>query len=229
MSWAEVKKINNNMKKSLNEQMRDIKFQPMRVITSSTTYSPEKTGIYKVICVGAGGNGGYGDSSNTYGGGGGGGGGVAIKTLRLVKGTSYQVTASSTASFVYNTSTIITAGSGGTGSYSGGGSGGSASGGDYNYTGTSGQSNKLSRCQAPLPGSVGVAISDLTRTPSPYTGTLVCANQTYIVTYIYGDCILNYGGGGTGAGYYANIDDKGGYATNGKPASVIIIPLELEE
>ena len=57
MSWGEVGRLNNNFKKPLNEQMRDMQYKPLRIITSTTTYKPEKTGLYKIICVGAGGDG----------------------------------------------------------------------------------------------------------------------------------------------------------------------------
>lgn len=217
---------------NVNNMVKDSRFLPMRVITTTGTYTPEKTGTYKVICVGAGGDGGYGATSSP-GGGGGGGGGVAIKDIRLVRGTNYNVTVSTTASFAAGTTTI-SATRGGSGTYSSGGSGGTASGGDYNYPGTAG-SNVRAQGQAPTGGSVGVVISGLTTTPPSYFGTLIISasdpSRTYNVNFVYGDCILNYGGGGTGAGAYATTGTGGsaGYATDGKPAAVIIIPLEMEE
>ena len=48
MSWGEVFKINKNMKRALNEQLRDLKFQEVKIITSTGTYTPTKTGLYKV-------------------------------------------------------------------------------------------------------------------------------------------------------------------------------------
>lgn len=225
MSWAEVFKINSNMKKPLNEQLRDMTLLPIRAITTTMTYTPEKTGIYKVICVGAGGNGGASYSSNDVGGGSGGGGGVAIKTLKLLSSGSYSVTVGSTASFAYDSSTIITATSGGTGNSDSGGDGGTASGGDYNFNGTEGDSTGAT-AQAPAPGSVTALITGLTRTPQPYIGTL---GGTRVISFNFGESILDYGGGGTGAGYYNSSSDRAKYSTNGKPAAVIIIPLELEE
>ena len=225
MSWSEVFKINSNMKKPLNEQLRDMTLLPIRAITTSMTYTPEKTGIYKVICVGAGGDGGSSYASNDVGGGSGGGGGVAIKTLKLLSSGSYAVTVGSTASFVYDSSTIITATSGGSGSTSGGGSGGTASGGDYNYNGTSGDDTGTAG-QAPPPGSVTAYITGLTRTPQPHIGTL---GGKYVVAFNFGESILDYGGGGTGAAYYVSSSDRARYSTDGKLAAVIIVPLELEE
>ena len=228
MSWAEVFKINKNMKKALNEQLRDAIGIPMRIITSSTTYTPEKTGIYKIICVGAGGDG-YVDTSSNGGGGCGGGGGVAIKTMRLSSATSYAVTIGTTASFAYDT-TAITATAGNRGQYYSNSTGGTASGGDNNYTGTGGAYSKVNY-QSASPGSVGVAILGLTNTPSPYVGILgtvsTVAMQSY--NYPYGVSLLNYGGGGSAIWFYENSTARGGYAISGKPAAVIIIPLEMEE
>lgn len=224
MSWGEVFKINKNMKRALNEQLRDLKFQPIRIITTTTTYTPEKTGLYKVICVGAGGNGGYSNSVGSVGAGSGGGGGVAIKTIKLDSDTSYSVTVSATASFAYN-SEAITATAGGYGLSNVAGAGGTASGGDYNYTGESGSNTgTISTGTSHVPpatGSVGVFISDLTRSPSPdYADSKI---------FPYGDSLLNYGGGGTAYGYYNGSGSYGGYASVGKPAAVIIIPIEMEE
>ena len=228
MSWSEVSKINNNMKRSINEQLRDMKYQAIRVVTSNLTYTPEKTGLYKIICVGKGGNGYYDASSSpTYRATGGGGGGVAVKTMRLSKDKTYQITASSSTASFASDSDIITATGGASGTDT---SGGSASGGDYNFPGTKGATISTS-FQAPRPGSVGVVIADLLRTPASYFGTLVNGktNITYTISYEYGDSILNYGGGGTGAGFFVDYTYNGGYSTTGKPAAVIIIPIEMEE
>ena len=142
MSWSEVFKINKNMKRALDEQMRDAIALPMRIITTSTTYTPEKTGIYKVICVGAGGKSGGATGSSMSGvyGDSGGGGGVAIKTLKLLSSESYNITVGSSASF----SNILTATSGGNGAKNSPGSGGTATGGDYNFSGGNGKAD--SRC-----------------------------------------------------------------------------------
>ena len=230
MSWAEVFKINSNMKKPLNEQLNEVKEQlngrlrnticlPMRVITFSSTYTPEKTGLYKVICVGGGGGAG-GGSSSSYSGltkkNGGGGGGVAIKTLRLSSTTSYNVTVSTTASF----STELSATAGTSSSV------GTASGGDSNYQGHSGNSAGDVFDTGVVGGSVGVAITELTRTHS-VTHTDF---SSYITELRYGDSLLGYGGGAPTLMYYD--EDAGRYYTvsmMGQPAAVIIIPLEMEE
>ena len=227
MSWSKVFKINKNMKRALNEQIQDLKCTPMRVITTTQSYTPEKTGLYKVICVGAGGNGGASCSTNVMGASGGGGGGVAIKILTLSKNSTYNITVGTTASFAYDTNTIFTATGGASGSYGSGGVGGSASGGDYNYTGTSG-TGVAGSLVIPMPGSVGVSITELIRTPSPML-SVVQATSSYTVQLPYGDSLLNYGGGGSGVYFYNSNSDRSEKYMSGKPASVIIIPLEMEE
>lgn len=235
MSWGEVFKINSNMKKPINEQLRDMKYQAVRIITTTTTYKPEKTGMYKIICVGKGGDGGYESVSNaSFYGLSGGGGGVAIKTMRLSSSTNYSVTVGTTASFAAGSTTITAiAGSPSTSVSSGTvGAGGTASGGDYNFSGTTGR-RIAAEFNAPVGGSVGVWIDGLSNTPAPHVGTLIEASGAsplvYCIGYAYGDSILNYGGGGTGAGFYTSSTYRGGYSTAGKPAAVIIIPLEMEE
>lgn len=228
MSWAEVFKINSNIKKPLNEQIRGTVCLPMRLITSSTTYKPEKTGWYKVICVGAGGScGSYSGVSNASGQkiATGGGGGVAIKTIKLSSAQSYSVTVSTTASF----GSILSATAGGSGSASSSsmsyGTGGTASGGDYNFTGCSGTggsgSSKTGVCFAA--GGTGVAITELSRTVK----SGVIKGDEY-VEVTYGESILGYGSGApgfvytTGTSYYC-------YTATAQSAVVIIIPLEMEE
>ena len=118
MSWAEVFKINKNMKRALNEQIRDLKCNPMRVITTTQSFTPEKTGLYKVICVGAGADS-YGNTtsySSDMIAEAGSGGGVALKTIKLYSSKSYNVTVSTTASFAYD-STALTATPGVKGTY----------------------------------------------------------------------------------------------------------------
>lgn len=223
MSWTKVFKINKNMKRSLDEQMRDLKFQPIRIITQSTTYTPEKTGLYKVICIGAGGNGSYNDSFNNYSASGGSSGSVAIKTLKLTKSTSYNVTVSTTSSF----STELTATS----------SGGTATGGDYNFNGVAG-GYTTSDGNPVKGGSVGVAISDLFTigtssividftSDSDYTDRKMLQYELF-----YGDSLLGYGGGGGAVVYDSGPSTTrvmDGRKLNGLPAAVLIIPLEMEE
>lgn len=232
MSWGEVYKINSNMKKPINEQLRDMKYNPIRVITATGTYTPEKTGTYKVICVGKGGDGAVDKTSspNNYRAAAGGGGGVAIRTMRLSRGTSYSVTVSTTASFA-DGSTIVTATGGGSATSR---SGGTASGGDSNYSGTAGGYTSTEFLGA-TPGSVGVELSGLSCSPAPVIGTLtdnLSASTTagaHVISLAYGRCILEYGGGGNGAAYYSNSSNADGITTPGRPAAVIIVPLEMEE
>lgn len=232
MSWGEVFKINSNMKKPINEQLRDQKYNPIRVITATGTYTPEKTGTYKVICVGKGGDGAADNSSspNNYRAAAGGGGGVAVRTMRLSRGTSYSVTVSTTASFA-DGSTIVTATGGGSATSRGGGT---ASGGDSNYSGTAGGYTS-SEFQSTTPGSVGVEISGLSNTPAPVVATLIDTNTasitygTYVVSLPYGRSLLEYGGGGNAAAFYTSSTVHGKITSAGRPAAVIIVPLEMEE
>lgn len=219
MSWAEVFKINKNMKKALNEQLRDMKFQPIRIITATGTFKPEKTGLYKVICVGAGGEG---QASYNAGVASGGAGGVAIKTLRLVSTTSYNVTVSSTASFAYGTD-ALTATSGDDAFSAEGGDGGTASGGDFNYPGGNGDDSSGSR-NIPHPGSVGVFISDLSVSKST---TRTVLGEVFDIPY--GDSILGYGGGGSSVMIDNGSSNRGTAILLGQPAAVVIVPIEMEE
>ena len=225
MSWAEVFKINSNMKKPLNEQLRDIKHQPIRIITATGAFTPEKNGLYKVICVGAGGNGSHDDDSNYVSVASGGGGGVAISILRLDKTHSYNVTVGTTASFTHESGSLTaTAGGNGDADESEPGIGGSASGGDFNYPGLNGSyifSTSSNKLVTATPGSVGVFISDLSRRGDVEWVILnsVARKMTY------GDSIITYGGAGNGFGEYM----AKGASMHGLPAAVIIIPVEMEE
>lgn len=223
MSWGEVFKINSNMKKPLNEQLRDMKFQPIRVITSTGTYIPEKTGIYKIICIGSGGDGAYAQTGSNLGSSGGGGGGVAIKVMKLTSSVSYSVTVSTTASFAYSGGAITATSGGAAFSGKSAGVGGTASGGDYNYVGEAGSSSSSFNTGVRA-GSVGVVLTDLTRS---HYRTNALRNGT-ATTYLVCDGILNYGGGGTvlvdsyNSTYVANTVAP-------LPAAILIIPLEMEE
>lgn len=219
MSWAEVFKINKNMKRSLDEQLRDMKHNPIRVITTTGTYTPEKTGLYKVICIGAGG-----DSYYRYSGGervaAGHGGGVAIKDLFLDSDTSYNVTVSTSASF----GTELTATAGSSDYYLNSdwynGEVGTASGGDYNFNGTRGDWGTASNVTRDG-GSVGVVIGEFTR-------QRVLVESFGGNTLMYGESLLNYGGGGP-AVFVSNSDGEREVLLNGLPAAILIIPLEMEE
>ena len=228
MSWGEVFKINSNMKKPLNEQLREARFLPLRIITSNATFTPEKTGIYKVICVGAGGSGTYYGATDEERGSGG-SGGVAIKTVKLVKGTGYSVTVGTTASFSYGSGSLTaTAGTATSIVYKSYevGAAGTASGGDYNYAGQPGNYQSSStQGSCPTPGSVGVFISELSRSSSRWV--VLGGISTEI---LQGNSILGYGGGGSAA-FRAKTSTESTYdwgTTPGLPAAVIIIPLEME-
>ena len=214
MSWAETSRINKNVKKTLNEQLRDMRYNIIEVITQTGVYSPVKSGLYKVICVGAGG---YGTrltqgSTNYYVGGS--GGGVAIKNIRLTKGASYSVTVSTTASF----GNIMTATGGVTRTYSEA-LAGTATGGDYNFDGEAGEmrSGSDNPCRG---GSVGVYIPSLSR-----TSRIGDFNNNDM---LYGDSIMNYGGGGPAVYCYYDSENKYVYTLDGLPAAVLIIPIEVE-
>ena len=230
MSWAEVFKINNNMKKPLNEQLRDLKFQPVKIITATGTYTPEKTGIYRVICIGAGGDGAI-NTGSIYGrAGSGGAGGVAIKTLKLLSTGSYNVTVSTTASFSYgNDSITATAGTkaSATSSAATAGVGGTASGGDRNYPGGNGSySNDVGSGKCVNPGSVGVYISDFYRSNNRVTMIYDAVSEVQL-----GDSLLGFGGSGNSMyrGTSGNSSSVASVLFPGMPAGIIIIPLELEE
>ena len=91
--------VNNNFKKPLNEQIMDYSLIPARLFTTTGTFTPSVTGLYRIICIGAGGNGGNaitGGSGNKKGGG---AGGVVIGIKRLTQNTVYNVTIGNNASF----------------------------------------------------------------------------------------------------------------------------------
>jgi hypothetical protein len=204
----------------MSTQMRDSRFLPMRIITSTTTFTPEKNGTYKIICVGAGGNGDYYSKTVASGG----GGGVAIKTLPLSKSSTYNITVGTTASFSYGSNSITaTAGGSADAGDREGWDGGTASGGDYNFVGTSGDYEYDESGICPPPGSTGVFLSELSESK---TTNVTVLGTTFIVPY--GNSILGYGGSGNAVYNYASSSSSAAAKTNGMPAAVIIIPLELE-
>ena len=227
MSWSQVFKINKNMKRALNEQIRDLKCTPIRVITTTGTYTPEKTGLYKIICVGAGGTGSCTDTSessanNVYASSGG-GGGVAIITQHLLSSQSYSVTVSTTASF----SNIVSATGGESKSISG--VGGTASGGDYNFAGVRGTGSAGGVDVGRNGGGVGVYLTELSR-DSVFVKYFTALSPS--VSLKYGQNILGFGGGGPATVYKTGTTGSPSYEGNcvpGLPAAVIIIPLEMEE
>ena len=83
--------VNDNFDKPLNQQIREMQYIGSYVFTSSTTFTPDKSGYYKVIVVGAGG------ANDEVGHGydaiyaSGGAGGVAIKNMHLLSTQEYTI------------------------------------------------------------------------------------------------------------------------------------------
>lgn len=233
MSWINVFKINNNLKKPLNSLIVDSTYTPIRVVTASTTYVPERNGLYRVICVGAGGASVAKSSSNTAYGSGGGGGGVAVKDIYLDSSTSYNITVSTTASF----SNLLTATAGAQAGYRTGSgvtmtaepTGGTGSGGDKNYTGEKGSygttTYTTSMSVSYSGGSIGCVIADLTRQH--------ISNDSRGNNLSYGRSLLKYGGGAPAAlSNYVNSEGSEVarfFPRPGLPAAVLIIPIEMED
>lgn len=215
MSWSHVFKINSNLKKPINKLIQESQYNAINVITATGTYKPSVSGLYRVICVGKGGdsyikasssNGNYACS--------GGGGGVAIKDIHLDSATSYNITVSTTASFANQ----LTATAGETPTTSTAANGGTASGGTYNFVGEKGEVGEGTNVGA-SGGSVGVAIAELTR--SNY------AMDDNCVDALFGDSILNHGGGAP-CMYRYRDSRYVKFLRTGLPAAVIIIPMVLE-
>ena len=220
MTWAEVGKINTNLKKTLNEQLQSHSFNILEVITATGTYTPKKTGLYRVICVGAGGNGVNNNSTSTYLTISGGGGGVAIKDMVLDSTKTYNVTVSTAAQF----GTDIIANGGTTPKYDGSTIttqpiGGTATGGDYNFQGENGSSRSKTNSPA-RGGSVQCVIPELTKE--------ISAMDAMCNRLQYGDSLLGYGGGGPAVIGYSNDSYNRDYQLAGLPAAIIIIALETE-
>ena len=191
--------VNDNFDKPLNQQIREMQYIGSYVFTSSTTFTPDKSGYYKVIVVGAGGAHDRVGSAGNYCYASGGAGGVAIKNMHLLSTREYTIDIESGNS-TFNGNLVATAGGDGKAfstSSATGGAGGTASGGDFNYDGLQGTTSVNN---PPNGGSVGVFIPGLMLPYSTETGL----------------GILGYGIGGTS-----------GAAAGG--AAIIIIPLELEE
>lgn len=211
MSWGEVFKINNNMRHTINEQLQDMKYNQLEILTTGTSYTPKKNGIYKIICVGAGHAGksvAYQTEIHS-----GSSGGVAIKTMELTK-KSYPISIGTTVTFnstVTATSATNTAP-------------GTASGGDYNFDGKTPPSDSEG-------GSVGVYISELMTRQHTLLG---CAPNgiAKFNNGTQGYCLCNLGGGGVTFSAYAatssgNIAE---YSSIGPGrAGIIIIPIEMYE
>lgn len=160
--------VNDNFDKPLNQQIREMQYIGSYVFTSSTTFTPDKSGYYKVIVIGAGGD--YdevGHGSDTlYASGG--AGGVAIKNMHLLSTQEYTIDIKYYGNSTFNNELAATAGGDGD-AYptEKGGAGGTASGGDFNYDGLGGT---VSVGNPPKGGSVGVFIPGLMLPYSTETG-----------------------------------------------------------
>lgn len=212
MSWGEVSKINSNFNLALNEQARELAYAGSYLFTADTAFSPDKTGWYKIIVVGAAGKSRSVSNGNREVGA---SGGVVIATRRLGSSASYAVTAGSGASsFTYSSDDVMTAGRGG--DYDDG-TGGTASGGDFCYAGKSGYSSSTS--SVCIGRDVGVFIPGLS---VQNTGALSDSD--------YGAALVNSGYGILGFGASAGASYRPTGAGPFKDTGcVLIIPLELEE
>ena len=208
MSWAEVHNINNNFKKPINEQIRELAYNPSYLFTTSTSFAPEKNGWYKVIVVGSGGASWEYSKTGNYYYQIGASGGVAVSTRKLLKSSSYSISIytenyTKSASFAGN---IIAHSANNTVA-------GTAEGGDFNFSGLSGRSGNLGSFVFAEGVDVGVVIPALHKSFENQYGTS-------------GQGILGYGAsGGIGQAVPSSI-----YAGHpDKQACVLIIPLEFEE
>lgn len=222
MSWAEVSKINNNFRVSLNEQARELAYSGSYLFTSSTNFSPEKSGYYKVICVGSGGTSGINSNSALNGG----SGGVAISTLKLDKTHSYSISITN-GTAIFNGETLasaITATAGENAVITGNtvnrrpGNGGTASGGDFNYPGRSGKSGNIT-----YGADVGVIITELMQRMISFELDTYSSSPVPYAMHS-GNGILGYGGGQACYGN-SNFQVKSPVGDG----CVLIIPLELVE
>lgn len=217
--------VNDNFDKPLNQQIRDMKYLPSYLFTSSRSFSVSKTGWYKVIVVGAGGENFIywnGSVQTIYTGG---SGGVAVSTLYLDKNNLCEIevhtdgfnTATGYYKFLYEDNDLR--------AYNGEtavdrytdvpGKGGTASGGDFNYNGLDGSTYRTNA----IGTDVGVFIPELMKVKT----TIMCSDNT-AVTAVSGNGILGYG---CGSGTYAVKTNS--VSTPKASGCVLIIPLELTE
>lgn len=217
MSIAELSLlVNNNFDKPLNEQMRDLKYLGSYLFVNDTSFSPDKSGWYKIICVGKGGATQIDSEGVNYGG----SGGVAISTLNLISTESYKITISTQQHNASSFDEKIFAYGGGDG-YSSNGVGGVASGGQFNYNGLSGSSATSS-----AGADVGVFIPELMKNKELITSSTL-TGQTYSSTHSVssGFGILGYGGGQGGR----KLSQYNSILSPISTGCVLIIPLELTE
>ena len=128
MSWAEIKRaVNSSLGtssfKPLNEYIKDVlineNFGGATIITESQTWTANKSGVYKVICVGEGGT--ATDTSS------GGSGGVVVEKVLANQGDSYNIVIDGDARFgslCIATRAQGASGGGGSNGFGGGGTGG---------------------------------------------------------------------------------------------------------
>lgn len=221
MSIAELSMVvNSNFNKPLNEQNRELAYSGSWLITTSKSFTPNKTGYYKVIVVGRGGK------SQRRGGGGtddrihlGASGGVSISTLHLEAGKNYAVSVSSSETSFAG---IMKATAGG--DYANYTTAGTASGGDFNYPGNPGKYATVyyTSDSENYPGAdVGVFVPGLMEEKT--LPVIKVGDSSTIASFVKsGKGILGYGAG-HGEGF--NNATTNDLCTTG---CVLIIPLEVE-
>jgi hypothetical protein len=215
MSWAEVLKINDNLKNPINKQIREAAYNGARVITASTTFVPEKSGWYKVIVVGAAGA--------TYTTRIGSAGGVGISTLKLSEDSTYHISMAGGQTRFYGDEIDIAANNGKNG---GDALGGTAVGAQYNYKGENGEGTTITTARSKNGASVGVFIPELSQR---FDISYIENNNYSLVAANSGHGILGYGASAgvvTYEGYNGNA--LGGVTPSRNGGAVIIIPLEME-
>ena len=224
MSWKEIKKsVNDNLSIPLNQQIRNNRFLPARIITKTTDWVVERSGWYKIICVGAGG---LAENSSSYTRSGG-SGGVSIKDTLLSSGD--------TVSIILTNGTVTAIGMiaevGGDATTSTPGKGGKASGGDSNFSGKAGISSGSTNNRSLVDSTpVTVYIPELSFVNSMYEIEDADFPSTYFdKSRTLGSSILGYG---LGQGMWKAIDATGGIPETTKlnrSGVCIVIPLEYTE
>ena len=215
--------VNDNFTVPLNKQMRDNRFLPARIIESSQDFVVERSGWYKIICVGAGGEGEF--RSNVQERRSGGAGGVAISAKLLNKDDVIPISISQGTTTIQSFGMIAEKGGDATSTKSG--SGGNAYGGDENYAGLDGKpANEYNNNNG---AGVGVYIPELsfrnlTQTvhyDESYNYNAVNATLTIAPSILgYGHSSTQYSGDSPSSSYLESYSG---------PAACIIIPLEYTE
>lgn len=234
MSWSEVSKINNNFKKSLNEQLRDNRFMgyylfPLSGWGTETTWTAPEDGWYKVFCVGAGGDNYTIDiyQSRYIG-----SGAVSVKTYYISKGETFAIGHKVFSGWTYPCAYFDDSQRAEDAGEYEGGSGSAvkiahAYGGDYNYDGQVGiYTNGVGV-------DVGVSVTELSSAVEKqaiYSALTYQGNtpntETVSETIKSGVGILGYGG--SVAYKLMNYSPQRSAIVKGKGACVLIIPLEFE-